>query len=441
MDRISKISSFFKKDLWRIRKGDLPPFRYRLLGTIRIFMAALKGFGQDRLQLRASALTFYSLLSIVPVAGMIFGIAKGFGFKDMLETELMQKLEGHEEIVARVIEFSQALLENTKGGLIAGVGMVILFWTVIKVLSNIENSFNHIWGVTKPRSIGRKVSDYLSLMLICPILLVMSSSVTVMITSQAELILNKVALLGVVAPVIMFVLKALPYCVIWLLFSFIYVFMPNTKVHFSSGILAGVIAGTMFQAFEWVYISFQINVAKYNAIYGSFAAIPLFLFWLQISWLIVLFGAEVCFAHQNVETYEFEEECGSISERFKRLMALGIVKLLIKNFSAGKEVWTESRISKELEIPIHCTRQVVSELVEAGIISEVSTRDDREMGLQPAMDTDSLTIKYVLDRLSNHGVDDIPIARTRDFEKISECLDEFGEILSKAPSNMRLKDV
>ena len=163
---ISRIIRFMKTEIWRFRERDLSRSRWFLVRYVRIIILSLRGLIEDKCQLRATSLTFYSLLSVVPVAAMIFGIAKGFGFEETLRKQLLEKLEVQEEVVTQIIGFAHTLLENTKGGLIAGIGVIILFFTIIKLLSNIENSFNDIWGVKKARSLGRKISDYLSLMLI-----------------------------------------------------------------------------------------------------------------------------------------------------------------------------------------------------------------------------------------------------------------------------------
>ena len=196
--------------------------------------------------LRASALTFYSLLSIVPVFAMAFGVAKGFGFQNAFERELLLRFQGQEEVIAWVGQFTRSLLENTKGGVIAGTGMFLLFWTIIQLMGNIEYSFNHIWGIKKPRTFVRKISDYLSAMLICPLLFMVSSTTTLVIKSQVNVVLQKIAILGPIGPATLFSLKLLPYCVIWVLFTFIYMFMPNTRVSFRSAILAAVFAGTIY---------------------------------------------------------------------------------------------------------------------------------------------------------------------------------------------------
>lgn len=432
---------FLKTDIWRIRSSDLPRRKSLLIEQLRIVLLSLRGFHEDKCQLRASALTFYSLLSIVPVAAMAFGIAKGFGFEKALENQLLEKLQGQEEVVTRIISFAHSLLETTRGGVIAGAGVAVLFWTVIKLLGNIENSFNYIWGIKRPRGLGRKFSDYLSVMIICPVLLIMSGSITVVIASQVKLVTQKIALLGVISPVIFLILKLLPYCVIWILFTFIYIFMPNTKVNLKSGILAGIVAGTIYQIVQWGYINLQIGVARYGAIYGSFAALPLFLVWLQVSWLIVLFGAEISFAHQNVETYEFEPDCLRASHSFKKLLALRIAQLCVKNFVKGEKPWTASQISQALDIPIRLVRQIIYELVDSGIISETKEEENKDVAYQPARDIEVFTVKNVIDMLEGRGTDNIPVAQSKELDRLSDSLKIFAEAVEKSPANMALKDI
>jgi len=438
---ISKIIEFLKNDVWRIQIKNLSRSKALLIRQLRILVLSLRGVSEDNCHLRASALTVYSLLSVVPVFAMLFGIAKGFGFEKTLEKELFIWLEGNEEVVTRIINFSHSLLENTKGGVMAGIGIILLFWSIIKVLGHIERSFNDLWGVKKGRSFGRKVTDYLSIMLICPVLFIMSSTLTVLISGQIEIFVQKITILGVVAPAIFFMLKFLPYLAIWVLFTFMYIFMPNTKVDFKSGLLAGLIAGALFQIFQLAYINLQVGVTRYNAIYGSFAALPLFLIWLQYSWLIVLFGAEISFAYQNVDTFEFEPDCLRVSGSFKRLLALRIVHLLVKGFSGLDKSWDETRISQELGIPIRLVRLILYELVESGIVSEIKVDVDKAAAYQPALCTDMMTIKYVIDTLEGHGSDNIPVARSGELEKLSECLKSFSKLIENSPANMQLKDI
>ena len=378
---------------------------------------------------------------MVPVVALAFAFAKGFGFEKILGEKLMEKLQGHEEIAERIVGFAQSMLENTKGGAIAGVGIVLLFWTVIKVLGNIEKSFNDIWGVKTPRAMGRKLTDYLSVMMICPILLIIASSVTVLVTTQVSLMMERLSFLGVLADALILLLKVLPYGVIWLVFTFIYVFMPNTKVGMKSALWGGILAGTIYQLVQLAYISFQIGVSNYGAIYGSFAALPLFLVWLQLSWLIVFFGAEISFAHQNVATYEFEQDCLAVSHSFKRMIALMVTSLCVKNFLKAEKPRTAADISRELEVPIRLVHSVLFELTEARLLSEVYLDHSGDVAYQPACDIQRLTVAGVIERLDQQGVATVPIAESADVQKVRETIKRFREMNEQSSANLRLQDL
>jgi membrane protein len=228
---------------------------------------------------------------------------------------------------------------------------------------------------------------------------------------------------------------------IWVVFTFIFAFMPNTKVRFKSALIGGITAGTIFQIIQWVYINFQIGVAKYGAIYGSFAALPLFLIWLQMSWLIVLFGAEVSFAHQNVETYEFEPDCLSVSKSFKKLLSLLIVHRLVRKFCNGEKPSDASGLSHELEMPVRLVRQILYELSTSGVLSEVRNSKDKEFAYQPAVDLEKITVKFVIDQLERQGTSNIPVAKLSELDKLSNCLRQLGEVIETSPANALLKNI
>ena len=441
LKKFSDTLQFLNADIWRLQAHKLPPRRSFWITQLRIVLLAFRRFNMDKCELRASALTFYSLLSIVPVVALAFAVAKGFGVEKILGDQLMEKMQGQEEVAERIIGFAQSFLENTKGGAIAGVGIVLLFWTVIKVLGNVEKSFNDIWGVKTARAMGRKFADYLSIMMICPVLLIIASSVTVLLTTQVSAMLERLSFLGYLADVLIWLLKILPYGVIWLVFTFIYVFMPNTKVELKSALWGGILAGTIYQLVQLAYITFQIGVSNYGAIYGSFAALPLFLVWLQLSWLIVLLGAEISFAHQNVGTYEFEQDCLGVSHSFKRMIALMITSLCVKHFQNAEKPLTAEDMSRELEVPIRLVRSVLAELTEARLLSEVCLDRRDDVAYQPACDTQRLTVAGVIDRLDQQGVATVPVAESTSTDKLRETVRRLREMIEQSPANLRLQDL
>jgi membrane protein len=358
-----------------------------------------------------------------------------------LQQELYERFPGQEEVLTRVISFALALLEDTKGGVIAGIGLAVLFWSVLRVLSNIEAAFNSIWEVKASRSWGRKFSDYLSLMLISPILVSLSSSTTVFITTQVTQITEAVRLLGVISPLIFFGLKLIPYVLIWLLFTVLYIFIPNTKVNFKAGLIGGLVGGTIYQLAQLIYIDFQVSTTRYNAIYGSFAALPLFLMWLQISWYILLFGAELSYASQNIDRYVGEPENFRVSPRYKKLLTLQIVYLLIKTFSKAEKPFTAAEISRRLKIPFHLVHTILQELVQSGLVSETKTAMAKESGYQPGRDTNLFTIQYILEALERNGDDNIGLVKTDELEILSKSLEQFNAAMAKSPGNKLLLDI
>lgn len=440
-DKFSASSRFLKSDIWRIQGRKLDRRKLFYINPLRVLLLAIRRFFEDKCELRASALTFYTLLSIVPVVAMAFGVAKGFGLEKILEAQLLAKFEGQPEVADRLLGFARTLLENTKGGAIAGVGVAVLFWSVIKVLGNIETALNDIWGIPRARTLGRKLVDYLSMMMICPVLVIIASSVTVLVTTQITSMVEKLAFLGPAGGLIIVLIKLLPYTVIWFLFTFMYVFMPNTKVQLKSGIWGGVLAGTIYQLTQFAYIKFQVGVSSYGAIYGSFAALPLFLAWLQLSWLIVLFGAEVSFAHQNVAAYEFAADCASLSHRFKRTVALLITHHCVKAFVQGRAAPSAEAIAQELEIPIRLVRSTLFELAETRVLAEIRHGDLAEVGYQPGCPLEGLTVTKVVGALDQNGADVLPLADGPSLNKLREIARQFDEILQTAPGNLKIQDL
>jgi len=439
--KIPKIALSFKKKFYKKTLLKLPKGKAFILKYSRILFASLKILNSYQYRLRASALTFYSFLTVVPIFAMIFGITKGFGYEKILQEQLYDKLKGQDEIAKGIIDFSNMLLENVKGGVIAGIGILILFWTIIKVLSNIEDAFNEIWSIKESRSLGRKISDYLSLMVIFPSLMVISSASTVLITSKIEVVLEHISTLRTVSPVIIFMLNLLPYGALWILLTYLYIFMPNTKVNFISGALAGVITGTIYQIFQWGYIYFQIGVSQYNAIYGGFAAIPMFLIWLQLSWMLILFGAQISFAHQNADYYKSEGDYQDWSHFGKNLLSLGIVRFLVKHFSDDSYAWDTNRISRELKIPVAYIDQAIQELIEADLIVQISRDGAKKASYQPARDPELMTIKYVTNALEKKGNNTFPLLNIPGLKEIEENLRFRDKLLEKSSANILLKDI
>ncbi len=441
---ISHIAHFFKAGVWEIRLKDLPSIKAVFVRSLRILLLASRKFVTDRCQETASVLTYYSLLNIVPVVALAFAIAKGFGLEKLIEKQIVQiagKANLQADVTNQILTFSHNFLEQAKGGLIAGVGIILLFWTVISILGKIEGSLNDIWEIKKSRTLVRKFTDYIAIMVFGPLLLVISGSATLLVASQVTVILARISFLGAFGSVIFSLLNLLPYVTIWVLLTMLYLVMPNTRIPPRSAILGGIVAGTITQIVQWAYIKFQIGVASQGAIYGSFAALPLFLAWLQTSWMIVLFGAEIAHAGEHYETYGFHPDYSGISVSAKKLLMLRIFHLLIKRFSLGEMPLSAPQIAHAVEIPVRLVESLLQELSAVGLVVETSKGFTSEVAFQPGRTIEDITLKFALDEYEKYGVTKVPDHRSDDAEKIAERLKEISETIEKSPGNVRIKEL
>jgi membrane protein len=438
---LSRKIKYVTEEIWHIPLGELPRRKTFLVREIRILVLAFKGFREDKVQLRASALTFNTLLSVIPVAAIAFGIAQSFGFKERLEIEIRNALVGHEEVMDWILTTTENFLKSSSGGFIAVIGLIILIWSVMQVLNHIEKSFNHIWQIKKARPWVRKFADYLSIMLIAPVFVVLSGSLTVYLNTKMGSISDQTMFLNTIKPALVFLLKLVPYIIIWLVFTMLYMVMPNTRVKFKSALVAGIIAGTLFQVVQLLYINGQMGVSRYSVIYGSFAAFPLFIVWMQISWLVVLMGAEISFANQNVGRYEIEYQSLSINSFQKRILTLQILNIIVKKFLAGADPASASEISRNIQIPVRLAREILYNLVAAGLITEINIDQPRDRLYQPSMDTNRMTIEYVISRLDRAGGDNIPVKQTNEYRKLNSIISAFGEKLKESDMNLLIGEV
>ena len=321
---------------------------------------------------------------------MAFGIAKGFAFEKVLEEKILERFPGQEEVLLEVFGFANSMLANTQGGLIAGVGVILLFWAIIKVLGNIESSFNDIWSVKKTHS---RAQDHG-----LPLRHARGAGAAGPVGQRHRLHLHParrdhetLRRAGDPRPlVVLLFLEITPFVIMWVLFAFLYIFMPNRQVNRKSGFVAGIIAGSVYVIVQLIYVKFQVGVASYNAIYGSFAALPLFLTWLQLSWLIVLAGAEISCIHQNADALEYGPDARQASHYFRRLLALRIVNHMSRNFAKGDVPLTAARISESLEIPRGLTAEILEDLRASGVLIEAANHGRDEAAYVPARDTDLL---------------------------------------------------
>jgi membrane protein len=285
------------------------------------------------------------------------------------------------------------------------------------------------------------LSDYLTIMLIGPVLMIMSGSVTVFITAQVSAISGRFELLQMVGPVIFLGLKLLPYSLIWLLFTLIYIIMPNTRVRFDGALLAGVTAGSAYQALQAVYIHFQIIVAKYNAIYGSFAALPLFLIWLQLSWIIVLIGAEISHAYPHSDHVDDTAGGRDLSISQSRLLTLAICRHVVRLFRQGRPAQTTKQIADALDLSLPLVDNLITLLVKGNILARVDSESDNGKALLPARDIGTLTIRDVITALDDVGENDRPLPPLAKGDALAETMTLLRSELDRSAANRLLMEI
>ena len=430
---IKRVIEFIKNGVWETdaegngRSGwAIRPFK--------IMIYTVRGIGEHGIFLRASALTYYTLLSIVPIAALIFGFMKGFGFDANIWEWLYSKVPGFETSLDYLRTWVDNTLVRTRGGVLAGVGVVMLFWAVVRVFTGIEEAFNNIWEVRKSRPVTRMLSDYLSVVVVAPILLISASGLSSLMRGMLEPWVWT-PLLNVVFPLAELILT-------WALFAFVYWIMPYTKVKFRGAVIAAVIAGTAFWLFQNLYFLLQGQLSNYNAIYGTFAAIPLLLVWLQTSWVLVLVGAELSFAYQNIDRYELERDAVTMNTSNKRKILVASMAVIVRHFIDGNGPVTSEHIAEELKLPVRSIRDVVYELGQAGLVVAVKTaHDERENSYVPAHDIHDLTVYDVINSVESVGSDKLNVSGLPEVQKVGKLLDQVTEKSKEAGMQTRLTEL
>jgi membrane protein len=437
LDQLKRLNDL----IWHTPLSEISRSKTFIFKQLRIVIVAAKGFTNDKVSLRASALTFYSLLSVVPVAAIAFAIAKGFGLDENLKTIIFEKFQNQEQLLTWLQTQTENILKPAHGGYIAGAGVVILFWSVMALLNHIETSFNHIWQIRSSRPWMRKFTDYLTIMLIAPVFIILSSSITLFISTQLPAFMSEAAILDFFKPVVSFLIKFVPYFLTWTTLTILFIIMPNAKVKFIPALISGIIAGTLLQALQWLYIDVQYGITKLGYIYGSFAAVPLFIVWMQSSWIVVLLGAEISFANQNISRYELESEALHVSNYQKRALVLMIMHMIIRNFMLGEKPISAEYIGSNLKIPVRLARDILADLNNAKLVSIIHENEEKERLYQPAQDVNRLTVSYVFSRLDKMGVEQIMVIRNKNYERIIGMLEKFDKLVAKSDSNILIKDL
>lgn len=434
---INQIKTFLLEDIWRVTDDEVSKKKGMIYNAIKIITLSIKEFTERRIVNKASALTYNTLLAIIPILAILFAIARGFGFANLLEDQFRSGLQGQALTAETVLSFIDSYLSHVKSGVFIGVGLIMLFYTVLLLTYNMERTFNSIWQVKKPRSLYRKLTDYFSMLLLLPLLILLSIGISIFMST----FLKNIEEFALLAPIVKFLVRLTPFVLTWGMFTALYIFMPNTKVKLKYAIFPGILAGTAFQAFQYLYIGSQIWVSSYNAIYGSFAAIPMFLLWTQISWSICLYGAQLCYVAQNLRNFSFSKETENISRRYHDFLCILIMSLICKRFQTELPPYTAESLSDEHKIPIRLTTTILYELQDLHMIYETPVEDDEEeMAYLPSVDINRMNVAMLLSRLDTAGSEAFKIDRSR-YDAPWEALNLARKEYYESTGKILLKDL
>ncbi len=431
----AKLLRFFTQDIWNLEPDEGGRFMERIRSVSRWIYLVGKGFFGDQCIIRASALTFTTVLSIVPFLAVAFSISKGLGLQntEFIRDLLMRVSAGREQVVENILGY----ISNTNVKTLGWLGVATLLVTVYMMISTIEQAFNNIWNVARGRTPWRKFTDFFSVILICPLLAILATSFTVTV-QQHQLVqtLLSVSAIGYIEAVL---LKLAPLILLWLGFTFVYSFIPNAKVRFSSAALGGAVAAILWQLAQWVYISWQVGAKNYNAIYGSFAQLPLFLMWLYISWVVVLLGAEVSFAFQHLKSFTKERFMRKAGLRQRQKLAVLMLLEMTRRFTRGEPQADVAEFSDGLMVPEELVVDIMAGLEHEGLV--LPAEDEERAYYVPAVDPRLVTITRVQRAVAcvNGNQEEGPglDGRYRFVDTMFEALDKAGDA---SPANRSLAE-
>lgn len=414
--RVMHIWQYCSEGVWHDRRNNLG---IRLLKTINLTVTSFLSAG---LQRTACALTYRLLLALVPALALIFAIGRGFGFQNLLTSQLFSYFPSQQKALETGLKFVDSYLAQASEGIFVGVGIIVLLWTLISLLGAVEDAFNEIWGVKHGRTLWRKITDYTAIFLILPILMVCGSGLTVFMTSAIE------DYLPFMTPLASILLDIASVVLIWLFFTGVYMLVPNARVKFKNALPAGILAGIAYQVLQALFVSGQLYVSKYNAIYGGFSFLPLLLIWLQLVWLFTLSGALLCYAAQSIDDYALESDVQGISPDYKRRISLAILSTIVSRYNNSQPPLSAGQIQRKLNIPLRLTTKILAEMEEMGLLCRIiPPRKTDSAAYQPARNLSALTVGEAINRLDHFGSNGFITHFRTDFEELNACLDRLEE--------------
>ena len=369
---------------------------------IRTIVLVARGFGSKNLNDKAKSLTYSLIFAIVPILAMIMAVANGFGVSDVIEKQLNASFLGETGMVPTIMDMVQRYLDTAQGGLFIGIGILILLWAVYSFFQSVETAFNKIWNVKNSRSILRQATTYIAIVVLIPVVIVCSAGINIFVHSAVESTLHMEAVKHFLQTS---GVKFLQFVMCWLLFTVMYIAIPNTKVRFMSALIPGVLMGTGFQLLQMLSVYLIAMLSRTSIVYGAFATIPILMTWLQYTSLLILIGAEMSYAIQNNEEFEYEQDLSRMSRRYKDFIMLYLLSEIIRRFENDEEPYTAHELAIRDHLPIRLVNQLLGRLTETGIVREIYVEGEEEKTFQPALDTHKISVGMVISRIEQQGTE------------------------------------
>ena len=404
--------------------------------TLKTLNLTVTSFFDRDLLTRAASLTFDTLLALVPALALIFAIGRGFGLQDLLKDQLFLYFPAQKEAINTAVQFVDSYLNESTQGVFVGVGIIVLLYTLISLLSSIEESFNYIWGIKKDRSLYQKFTDYIAICLLIPILMICSSGISIFISTVFQTNVH----IPFLTPLVNWMLDLFPLVLLWLAFSLSFLLIPNTKVSFKYAAVAGAVSAVGFQILELLFLNGQIYVTKYNAIYGSFAFVPLLLVWLQFSWVILLSGGTLCYSLQNVFAYNYLANSTEVSNDYGRKVALVVMSVVVERMEQEKTALTCNQISREYQLPLRLVTDIVDRFHSLGLVNYVMLNDDL-VGISPAVDVSTLSAGRLFKKMDEYGDSDFIPDFRNNYSSLCEMVDSWEKDEWHGADSILIKDL
>lgn len=419
-----QLLQFLLHDLWDVDPSGQTGLRRLALRALRVTFLVIKGFREDALLIHASALSFATVLSMIPALAILFSILSTVGFG---EEQIAKLLEWQKSMPEQFQEFMGKLIgiaQETNFAALGVIGLIALLMLATSVLSNMETTFNLVWGVRKGRTYFKRLMNHVSIIVVVPVLIGLAMTLSATLSSPA--VLERI---GSASKFYHLGLKASPFLAGWLGFAFLYIVLPNTRVPWKPALISGLFSSLAWLFWQTAYIEFQVGVARRNAIYGTFASIPIFLGWLYIGWVLVIVGAELCFALQNESTYHLERAAQRASLKSRVTVGLSLVVRAAQALAEGRGILDLGAFAHEYNVPIRLLNDVAEQLCDAGYLAPLA---DQEGALALLCDPRKTTVKNIYDTIAEHGLPPEELGMANIYPKVDEALARIDSSLAVA---------